>query len=75
MVFHGQRKTISEVFADENQLAFVLFLELVESIMYLYKATKDPHLLVMGMQILDSIEKNAKTECGYATVSLHCFSC
>lgn len=36
--------------------------------MYLYRATKDPLLLEMGMQIVDSIEKNAKTECGYATV-------
>ncbi|XP_061428164.1 LOW QUALITY PROTEIN: ER degradation-enhancing alpha-mannosidase-like protein 2 [Lethenteron reissneri] len=42
--------------------------ELVESAMYLYRATKDPFLLDLGQDILEAIEKNARVECGYATV-------
>lgn len=42
--------------------------EFVESVFYLYKATKDPHLLMIAADILESIEFSAKTECGYATV-------
>ncbi len=37
--------------------------------MYLYRATKDPYLLELAVDILESIEHNAKTKCGYATVS------
>lgn len=37
--------------------------------MYLYYATKDQHLLEIGVDILESIEHSAKTDCGYATVS------
>ena len=36
--------------------------------MYLYKATRDPFLLSLGEDMLDSIEYSAKTPCGYATV-------
>ncbi|CAN7937452.1 unnamed protein product [Ixodes hexagonus] len=42
--------------------------ELVESVMYLYQATKDPHLLEIGVDILESIAHSARTECGYATI-------
>nr|XP_002127890.1 ER degradation-enhancing alpha-mannosidase-like protein 2 [Ciona intestinalis] len=42
--------------------------ELIESTMYLYKSNKDPRLLEFGKQLLRSIEKVAKTNCGYATV-------
>ncbi|PRD28623.1 UNVERIFIED_CONTAM: ER degradation-enhancing alpha-mannosidase-like protein 2 [Trichonephila clavipes] len=45
-----------------------LFSEFIESIMYLYYATKDQHLLEIGVDILESIERSAKTECGYATI-------
>ena len=44
--------------------------EIVESAMYLYRATKDPYLLEIGVDILESIEYSARTPCGYATVSL-----
>ena len=37
--------------------------------MYLYRATKDPYLLHVGIDILESIEHSTKTKCGYATVS------
>lgn len=42
--------------------------ELVESLVYLYQATKDPHFLEIGVDILESIRHSAKTECGYATI-------
>ncbi|XP_033119644.1 ER degradation-enhancing alpha-mannosidase-like protein 2 [Anneissia japonica] len=42
--------------------------ELAESIMYLYQATKDPFLLQMGRDMIESIEKVAKTRCGYTSI-------
>jgi len=42
--------------------------ELIESVMYLYRATKDPYLLTVGEDMLQSIQYSARTECGYATV-------
>ena len=45
------------------------FVELIESTMYLYQATKDPFLLEVGVDILESIDHSAKTKCGYASVS------
>ena len=42
--------------------------ELVESAMYLYRATQDPFLLTVGEDMLKSIEHSTRTECGYATV-------
>ena len=44
--------------------------ELIESTMYLYRATKDPYLLQIGIDIFESIEQNCRTKCGYATVSI-----
>ena len=43
--------------------------ELIESAMYLYRATKDPYFLEVGRDMLESIEASARTPCGYATVS------
>lgn len=43
--------------------------ELIESVMYLYRATKDPYFLEVGRDMLESIEASARTPCGYATVS------
>jgi len=48
-----------------------LFSELIESAMYLFQATKDPYFLEIGRDMLESIEKSAKTPCGYATVSTY----
>lgn len=45
------------------------FSELIESAMYLYRATKDPYFLEVGRDMLESIEHSARTPCGYATVS------
>ncbi|XP_078483513.1 ER degradation-enhancing alpha-mannosidase-like protein 1 [Ciona intestinalis] len=43
--------------------------EFIESTYLLYRATKNPFYLNVGREILDSLERHAKTECGYA--SLH----
>jgi hypothetical protein len=53
---------------DIKRNTYPLRPEYVESIFYLYKATEDPILLEMGAEIVESIERSAKTECGYATV-------
>nr|AJA37857.1 EDEM-like protein 2 [Littorina littorea] len=42
--------------------------ELIESIVYLYRATQDPYLLKAGVDIVEAIEHIAQTSCGYATV-------
>uniref|UniRef100_A0A1A8KET8 alpha-1,2-Mannosidase n=1 Tax=Nothobranchius kuhntae TaxID=321403 RepID=A0A1A8KET8_NOTKU len=42
--------------------------ELVESTYLLYQATKNPFYLHVGMDILQSLERNAKVRCGYATL-------
>ena len=42
--------------------------EFAESVLYLYRATKDPHLLQIGADVIESIESAARTECGFATV-------
>ncbi|XP_072412404.1 ER degradation-enhancing alpha-mannosidase-like protein 2 [Chiloscyllium punctatum] len=42
--------------------------ELVESAMYLYRATGDPTLLEMGRDVIEAIEKISRVDCGFATV-------
>uniref|UniRef100_A0A8C4QHT5 alpha-1,2-Mannosidase n=1 Tax=Eptatretus burgeri TaxID=7764 RepID=A0A8C4QHT5_EPTBU len=42
--------------------------ELVESAMYLYRATKDPFLLHLGQDVLEAIEKISSVSCGHATI-------
>ncbi|RWS28394.1 ER degradation-enhancing alpha-mannosidase-like protein 2 [Leptotrombidium deliense] len=42
--------------------------EFIESLFYLYKATRDPHLLLIGVDVIESIEHSTRTECGFATV-------
>lgn len=42
--------------------------EYVESLFYLYRSTRDPHILMMAAEVIESIEKSTKTSCGYATV-------
>ena len=44
--------------------------ELVEAAMYLYRATKDPYLLEIGEDMIQSIEHSTRTKCGYATVRI-----
>nr|XP_053642208.1 ER degradation-enhancing alpha-mannosidase-like protein 2 isoform X2 [Cherax quadricarinatus] len=59
---------IPQAEAPVNREGYPLRPELIESLMYLYQATKDDTFLEMGADILTSIQHTAKTECGYATV-------
>ena len=54
--------------ASTSRESYPLRPELIESIMYLYRETRDPILLQMGEDILRSIQHSARTPCGYATV-------
>lgn len=60
---------IPQTEAGANRENYPLRPELIESIMYLYRATEDPYLIQAGVDILRSIQHSAKTPCGYATVS------
>jgi len=66
-------EALPERFNWQLKAADVLFYplrpELVESTYLLYRATKNPFYLHVGREILDSLEKYARTSCGYA--SLH----
>lgn len=58
--------------ADSNRAGYPLRPELIESIFYLYRSTKNPILIDIAESLLFSIEKLTKTECGYATIkSVH----
>lgn len=61
---------IPQLEAGANRENYPLRPELIESIMYLYRATGDPYLMQAGVDILRSIQHSAKTPCGYATVSV-----
>ncbi|KAK3585437.1 hypothetical protein CHS0354_020155 [Potamilus streckersoni] len=54
--------------AYQGREGYPLRPELVEGAMYLYQATRDPYLLQIGVDMLESIEHSTKTKCGYATV-------
>ncbi|KAK3103051.1 hypothetical protein FSP39_016082 [Pinctada imbricata] len=54
--------------AHSGREGYPLRPELLESAVYLYKATKDPFLLEVGIDAIEAIEHSAKTECGYATI-------
>ena len=42
--------------------------ELIESLMFLYRATGDKSLLAIGEDVLRAIQHSTRTACGYATV-------
>lgn len=54
--------------AGTNRDSYPLRPELIESVMYLYRATGDPYLLDIGVDMLRSIQHSAKTPCGFATI-------
>lgn len=49
-------------------ICHLVFAELIESAMYLYRATQDPTLLELGRDVVEAIEKISKVDCGFATV-------
>lgn len=56
-------------FIHSTQTCVYIFVsELIESAMYLFRATGDHTYLQLGLDALESIEKIAKTPCGYASV-------
>ncbi|KAL1452993.1 hypothetical protein WDU94_007170 [Cyamophila willieti] len=54
--------------AGVNRDSYPLRPELIESVMYLHRATGDPFLLDIGVDMLHSIQHSARTPCGYATI-------
>uniref|UniRef100_A0A1B0GAD5 alpha-1,2-Mannosidase n=1 Tax=Glossina morsitans morsitans TaxID=37546 RepID=A0A1B0GAD5_GLOMM len=54
--------------ASVSRESYPLRPELVESAMYLYRATKNEFMLEIGEDMLRTIEHSAKTKCGYATI-------
>jgi mannosidase alpha-like ER degradation enhancer 1 len=42
--------------------------ELVESIYFIYQATKNPYYLSMGASMLDWLDQECRSKCGYASV-------
>ncbi|XP_012251429.2 ER degradation-enhancing alpha-mannosidase-like protein 2 [Athalia rosae] len=60
---------IPQADAGTNREGYPLRPELIESVMYLYRATGDPYLIEVGVDILRSLQHSAKTSCGYATIN------
>ncbi|XP_053984271.1 ER degradation-enhancing alpha-mannosidase-like protein 2 [Hylaeus volcanicus] len=60
---------IPQAEAGTNREGYPLRPELIESVMYLYRATGDPYLIQVGVDILRSLQHSAKTMCGYATIN------
>ncbi|GMS79020.1 hypothetical protein PENTCL1PPCAC_1195, partial [Pristionchus entomophagus] len=50
--------------------AYPLRPELVESMMYVYRATGDRRILKLAATVVDAIEEFARTPCGYSTVKV-----
>jgi mannosidase alpha-like ER degradation enhancer 3 len=42
--------------------------EFLESTYLLYRATKDPHYLEVAQKVMDSLDENVRTSCGFASV-------
>ncbi|EMP41313.1 ER degradation-enhancing alpha-mannosidase-like 2 [Chelonia mydas] len=59
---------IPQGYTVEKREGYPLRPELIESAMYLYRATRDPTLLELGRDAVESIEKISKVECGFATI-------
>ncbi|KAM8947822.1 ER degradation-enhancing alpha-mannosidase-like protein 2 [Pelodytes ibericus] len=59
---------IPQGFTVDKREGYPLRPELIESAMYLYKATRDPTLLELGRDAVESIERISKVACGFATI-------
>ncbi|XP_043946102.1 ER degradation-enhancing alpha-mannosidase-like protein 2 [Protopterus annectens] len=60
--------SIPHSYTVDKREGYPLRPELIESAMYLYRATGDPILLELGRDAVESIEKICKVECGYASI-------
>ncbi|KAM4692571.1 ER degradation-enhancing alpha-mannosidase-like protein 2 [Rhinophrynus dorsalis] len=59
---------IPQGFTVDKREGYPLRPELIESAVYLYKATKDPTLLQLGRDAVESIDRISKVDCGFATI-------
>ncbi|KAK1157784.1 ER degradation-enhancing alpha-mannosidase-like protein 2 [Acipenser oxyrinchus oxyrinchus] len=60
--------SIPQGYTVDKREGYPLRPELIESAMYLYRATADPTLLQLGRDVVESIEKISRVDCGFATV-------
>ncbi|XP_034041208.1 ER degradation-enhancing alpha-mannosidase-like protein 2 isoform X2 [Thalassophryne amazonica] len=60
--------SIPQGYTVDKREGYPLRPELIESAMYLFRATGDHTYLQLGLDALESIEKIAKTPCGYASI-------
>nr|XP_006639581.2 PREDICTED: ER degradation-enhancing alpha-mannosidase-like protein 2 isoform X1 [Lepisosteus oculatus] len=60
--------SIPQGYTVDKREGYPLRPELIESAMYLYRATGDPTLLELGRDAVESIEKISRVSCGFATV-------
>ncbi|MEQ2213187.1 hypothetical protein XENOCAPTIV_010942 [Xenoophorus captivus] len=61
--------SITQGYTVDKREGYPLRPELIESAMYLFRATGDHTYLQFGLDAVESIERIAKTPCGYASVS------
>ncbi len=54
--------------AHTNRETYPLRPELIESVMFLYRATKNSEYVHMAAEFVDAIESISRLDCGYATV-------
>ncbi|KAH7729181.1 ER degradation-enhancing alpha-mannosidase-like 3-like protein [Aphelenchoides avenae] len=66
-----KHKFLPEAFTHDLQVHWAqhpLRPEFLESTYLLYRATKDPHYLEVAKKVMDSIDENVRTRCGFAAV-------
>ena len=55
-------------YPDKINVILCYFAELAEAAWYLYQATGNPIILEVGRSMVESINRTARTSCGFATV-------
>ncbi|XP_023654516.1 ER degradation-enhancing alpha-mannosidase-like protein 2 [Paramormyrops kingsleyae] len=60
--------SIPQGYTVDKREGYPLRPELIESAMYLYRATGDPAVLQLGRDAVESIEKVSRVSCGFASV-------
>ncbi|XP_064154647.1 ER degradation-enhancing alpha-mannosidase-like protein 2 [Anguilla rostrata] len=60
--------SIPQGYTVDKREGYPLRPELIESAMYLYRATGDPTVLQLGRDAVESIEKITRVNCGFASV-------
>ncbi|KTF85578.1 hypothetical protein cypCar_00004294 [Cyprinus carpio] len=62
--------SIPQGYTVDKREGYPLRPELIESALYLYKATGDPTFMQLGRDAVESIDKISRVNCGFATVSV-----